>query len=191
MAKRSFVIDQSLYKVLNTFQGANFTTEALRDIYASQLLEDGIEGVLLKDVRLYVYEYIRKMLKSGLVTLYGERKRRGQVYHLGDLPSDMEIELVVGKFHRRLPACKADLAVNLHQNPIASHVGALRGQLKELELDMHASMGEVERYNLLMTEIPELRTKLKEPLESARERSSKLIGHFRAVENTLLILRAT
>jgi hypothetical protein len=191
MAKRRFVIDQSLYKALNTFQGANFTTEALRDIYASQLIEDGIEGVLLKDVRLYVYEYIRKMLKSGWVTLYGERKRRGQVYHLGDLPSDLEIELVVGKFHQQHPTNTADLVVDLHQNPIASHVGALHCQLKELELDMHASLGEVERYNLLMSEIPELRPKLKGYLESARERSSKLIGHFRAVENTLHILRTT
>lgn len=191
MVKRSFVIDESLYKAINTFQGSNFTTEALRDIYASRLIEDGIEGVLLKEVRLYVYEYIRKMLKSGWVTLYGERKRRGQVYHLGDLPSDLEIELVVGKFHQQLPANAVDLAVVLHQNPIASHVGALRGQLKELELEMNASLGEVERYHLLMTEIPELRAKLEDSLRSARERSSKLIGHFRAVENTLQILRAS
>lgn len=191
MVKRSFVIDESLYKAINTFQSSNFTTEALRDIYASQLLEDGIEGVPLTEVRLYVYEYIRKMVKSGWVTLYGEKKKRGQVYRLGDLPSDLEFEFIVGKFHQQLPACKAGLAVNLHRNHSSSHVDALHGQLKELELDMHASMGEVERYNLLMTEIPELRTKLKEPLESARERSSKLIGHFRAVENTLQILRAT
>ncbi len=122
MAKRSFVIDQSLYKALNTFQGANFTTEALRDIYASQLIEDGIEGVLLKDVRLYVYEYIRKMVKSGWVTLYGERKRRGQVYHLGDLPSDLEIELVVGKFHQQLPTNTADLVVDLLAMSVRSTV---------------------------------------------------------------------
>lgn len=191
MAKRRFVIDQSLYKVINTFHGVSFTTEALRDMYASQLIEDGIKEVPLAEVRLYVYEYIRRMLKSGWVTLYGEKKKRGQVYRLGGLPSDLELELIVGKFHQQLPACKADLAVNLHRNNSSSHVDALHGQLKELELDMHASMGEVERYNLLMTEIPELRTKLKEPLESARERSSKLIGHFRAVENTLQILRAT
>lgn len=191
MAKRRFVIDQSLYKVINTFHGVSFTTEALRDMYASQLIEDGIKEVPLAEVRLYVYEYIRRMLKSGWVTLFGEKKKRGQVYRLGDLPSDLELELIVGKFHQQLPACKADLAVNLHRNNSSSYVDALHGQLKELELDMHASMGEVERYNLLMTEIPELRAKLKEPLESARERSSKLIGHFRAVENTLQILRAT
>ena len=190
MVKRSFVIDQSLYKVISTFQGANFTTEALRDIYASQLIADGIEGVALAEVRLYVYEYIRKMLKPGWATFYGEKKRRGQVYRLGELPSALELELIVGKFHQQLPNYTADLVVDSHQNPRASHIDTLRGQLKELELDMHASLGEVERYNLLMSEIPELRTKLKGSLETARERSSKLIGHFRAVENTLQILRA-
>jgi hypothetical protein len=191
MAKRSFVIDQSLYKVINTFQGANFTTETLRDIYASQLIEDGIEGVALTEVRLYVYEYIRKMLKSGWVTLCGEKKGRGQLYHLGELPSSRDLELIVGKFHRQLPTYTPDLVVDQCQNPIASHVDTLSSQLKELELDMHASLGEVERYNLLMSEIPELRPKLKGSLESARERSSKLIGHFRAVENTLQILRTS
>ena len=190
MAKRSFVIDQSLYKVINTFQGANFTTEDLRDIYASQLIEDGIEGVALKEVRLYVYEYIRKMLKSGWVTLGGEKKRRGQIYRLGELPSFIELELIVGKFHQRIPTFAADFVLDPHQNPRASYVDTLNGQLKELELDMHASMGEVERYNLLISELPELGPKLKGSLESARQRSSKLIGHFRAVENTLQILRA-
>jgi hypothetical protein len=190
MVKRSFVIDQLLYKAINTFQGASFTTEALRDIYASQLIADGIEGVALADVRLYVYEYIRKMLKPGWVTLYGEKKRRGQVYRLGELPADLKLELIIGKFHQQLPTYTADLEVGLQQNPCASHVDTLRSQLKELELDMHASLGEVERYNLLISEIPELRSKLKDSLESARERSSKLIGHFRAVENTLQILRA-
>jgi len=191
MIKRSFVIDQSLYKAINTFQGANFTTEALRDIYASQLIADGIEGVTLMEVRLYVYEYIRKMLKPGWVTLYGEKKKRGQVYHLGELPNALELELIVGKFHQQHPTYTADLVVDLHPNPRARHVDTLCGQLKELELDMHASLGEVERYNLLMSEIPELRPKLKCSLESARERSSKLLGHFRAIENTLQILRTT
>jgi hypothetical protein len=145
MIKRSFVIDQSLYKAINTFQGGNFTTEALRDIYASQLTADGIKGVNLTEIRLYVYEYIRKMLKPGWVTLYGEKKRRGQVYRLGELPSALELELIVGKYHQQLPTYTAELVVDLLQNPRASHVDTLRGQLKELELDRHASLGEVER----------------------------------------------
>jgi hypothetical protein len=191
MAKRSFVIDQSLYKVICTFQSATFTTEALRDIYASQLIADGIEGIALTEIRLYVYQYIRKMLKPGWVTLAGERKKRGQLYRLGELPGTLNLELIVGKFHQEQPTDVTDLIVDSHQAPRSSHVNILRGQLKELELDMHASMGEVERYNLLMSEMPELRTKLKGALESARERSSKLIGHFRAIENTLQILRAS
>jgi len=58
-------------------------------------------------------------------------------------------------------------------------------------LDMLSSMGEVERYKFLITEMPELSVQLEESLISAREKSSKLVGHFRAVENTLQILKAS
>lgn len=54
---------------------------------------------------------------------------------------------------------------------------------------MLASMGEVERYQLLKRDMPGLSSHIESSLVAAREKSSKLIGHFRAIENTLIVLQ--
>lgn len=53
---------------------------------------------------------------------------------------------------------------------------------------MLTAMGEAERYKQLFTEIPVLRTQIEGDYLEARDRSSKLLGHLRAIENTLKIL---
>lgn len=189
MKTRSFVIDQSLYEVINSLPAPRFTTRQLRDLFSSRLKADGVEGVALSQVRLYVYEYIRRMQKAGWVSLDGQKKKRGQVYLLNDLPESIQLELRPGRFHspldlKLLPATSNTVPVR------DSYELKLRNQLKELELDMLASMGEVERYKLLIKDLPELSVNLESSMSAARERSSKLVGHFRAVENALLMLQA-
>jgi hypothetical protein len=107
-----------------------------------------------------------------------------------DLPENLTLQLVAGTLVGR-NAESQTTGDDLKPPVIAEkRLTVLRSQLKELELDMLAAMGEVERYKLLIQEMPDLTTRLQKPYQSAKEQSSKLIGHFRAVENTLLLLQA-
>ena len=61
---------------------------------------------------------------------------------------------------------------------------------KEIRLDFLTSMGEAERFKLLLEEMPHLRDKLEGDYLEARDRSSRLLGHLRAIEKTLKTLAA-
>ncbi|MOA63325.1 hypothetical protein D3C78_1890100 [compost metagenome] len=60
----------------------------------------------------------------------------------------------------------------------------------EIRLDFLSSMGEAERYKLLLDDMPHLRDKVEAEYLEARDRSSRLLGHLRAIEKTLKTLAA-
>jgi len=62
--------------------------------------------------------------------------------------------------------------------------------LKETRLDLLSSLGETERYNQLFEEIPHLKSRFEGVYLEARDRSSKLLGHVRAIEHTLKTISA-
>lgn len=66
----------------------------------------------------------------------------------------------------------------------------LESLAKEIRLDMLTALGEAERYKQLFTEMPDLRVRVEEDYLDARDRSSRLLGHLRAIENTLKTLVA-
>lgn len=190
MKKRNFVIDRMLYEVLGQGQLRSFTIKTLRDLYADRLEAVGACGISLSKVRLYVYQHLRRMIKAGWVKPDSQQKVRNQLYHLLDLPKNLTLQLVAGTLVGRNGKSQATWD-NLEPPAMAEkRLTVLRSQLKELELDMLAAMGEVERYKLLIQDMPDLASRLQKPYQSAREQSSKLIGHFRAVENTLVLLQA-
>jgi len=51
-------------------------------------------------------------------------------------------------------------------------------------------MGEAERFKLLLEDMPHLRDKIEGEYLEARDRSSRLLGHLRAIEKTLQTLSA-
>lgn len=93
---RSFVIDQSLYEVVISMKSARFTTRELRDLFAIRLKKDGISNVPIAEIRLYVYEHIRRMQKAGWVSLAGDKRKRGQTYQLNAIPQNLKVELRPG-----------------------------------------------------------------------------------------------
>lgn len=190
MKKRSFAIDQSLYEVINSMQGSRFTTQRLSDLFALRLEKDGIEDVLLVEIRLYVYEHIRRMVKAGWLSLDGPQEKRGKLYRLNVLPDDLQLELKQGHFHIASSNENEDIIAEpvTEKSPYIHYLYTL---LKELELDILATMGEVERYKLLIEEMSEHSSNLESYLAVAREKSSKLIGQFRAVDNILHMLKTS
>lgn len=195
MKSGSFILDRRLYELLQQEGYTQFTTRELRDAYAKRL--EGM-SVRLGDVRKYVYEQIRRMLRVGWLTEDPVRRTRGQLYHLLPMPEHLQLKLVDNGFENRLktlvePEQESSTAEqgSVPAKYSSSEKQHLEALLKEIRLDFLSSMGEVERYKQLLDDMPHLRDKLESEYLEARDRSSRLLGHMRAVEKTLKTLAPT
>ena len=195
MKSASLIFDRHLYELLQEEGRTKFTIRELRDAYAKSL-----EGMNFRiaDVRRYVYEQIRRLLRMGWVVLDEERRSRGQVYHLQPIPADLQLELIDNGFDNSLEAIEAPeqepVATELQALPLKSSANTdqkLEALHKEIRLDFLSSMGEAERYKLLLDEMPHLRDRIESDYLEAKDRSSRLLGHLRAIEKTLNTLAAT
>lgn len=187
MKPKLYPFDRRLYELLQREEYRQFTTRELRDGYA-QYLEK--KSFLLSDLRRYVYEQIRRMLRLRWLTLDEERKKLGQVYHLRQIPNNVKLSLLDNGFENVLklesdfqqvqnilpPQPEAHFAVTTQQ---------LELRLKETRLDFLSSVGEAEGYKLLLDEMPQLKEQIENDYLEARDRSSRLLGHVRAIEKTL------
>ncbi|EWH03245.1 hypothetical protein [Halomonas sp. BC04] len=185
----SLIFDRRLYGLLQEEGRTQFTTRELRDAYAKHL--DGID-YRLGDVRRYVYEQIRRLLRAGWLVPDNERRKRGQVYHLQPIPPHLQLELIDNGFEDYIkPAHKEELTRSTPEasaTPAPSSSDAqvyLEALLKEIKLDFLSSMGETERYKQLLDDMPHLKDLVESEYRGAKDRSSRLLGHLRAVENTL------
>lgn len=186
MKSASFIFDRRLYELLQEAGRTQFTIRELRDAYAKRL-----EGMTFRigDVRRYVYEQIRRMLRIGWLVHDEERRTRGQVYHLQPIPAHLQFELIDNGFENsRKAACEPGLETSALVQPSADADQHLEALLKEIRLDFLTAMGEAERYKLLLDEMPHLRDKVEGEYLEARDRSSRLLGHLRAIEKTIKML---
>ena len=194
MKSASFIFDRRLYELLQEEGSIRFTTRELRDAYAKRL-----EGKTFRiaDVRRYVYEQIRRLLRTGWLVLDEERRSRGQVYHLKPIPAHLQLELIDNGFENSLKTAsepeRESAVLQVETVPLESSASAdqhLEALHKEIRLDFLSSMGEAERFKLLLEDMPYLRDKVEDEYLEARDRSSRLLGHLRAIEKTLKTLAA-
>lgn len=150
MKPDSFTFDRRLYDLLQQEGFERFTTREMRDAYAKHL--DGVT-YRLGDLRVYVYEQIRRMLRAGWVVPAAERRKRGQVYCQQAALKNLKLDLVDNAFESSLdmqnrPAQKQTKPAQV-LIPATRELDAtqhLESQLKEIRLDFLSSMGEAERY---------------------------------------------
>lgn len=194
MKSASFTFDRRLYELLQEPGRGTFTTRELRDAYAARLKGTQFR---IADVRRYVYEQIRRLVRAGWVVLDEDRRVRGQVYHLQPIPTHLQLELIDNGFENSLMAAgvpEPDNAVGdleaLRLESSANTDFQLEALHKEIRLDFLTSMGEAERFKLLLDEMPHLRDRVEGDYLEARDRSSRLLGHLRAIEKTLKTLAA-
>jgi hypothetical protein len=194
MKSASFILDRRLYELLKEGGYTQLTTHDVRDAYAKHLEEGTYK---LSDVRLFVYEQMRRMIRVGWLVPDEQQRKRGQIYHVQPCPKHLELELVDRVFERSEKASTKTEPAHLDSEAIAgvkSLQGAeqhVRALLKEVRLDFLAAMGEAERYKQLLDEMPQLRGSVEEDYLEARDRGSRLLGHLRAVEKTLKALEAS
>ena len=194
MKSASFTFDRRLYELLQEEGRSRFTTRELRDAYAKRL--DGMT-FRIGDVRRYVYEQIRRLVRAGWVSPDEDRRVRGQVYHLQPIPTHLQLELIDNGFENNVMDAgvpePGTTVRDVEALPLKSSANTdlqLEALHKEIRLDFLTSMGEAERFKLLLDEMPHLRDKLEGDYLEARDRSSRLLGHLRAIEKTLKTLAA-
>lgn len=194
MKSASFIFDRRLYELLQEQGSTTFTTRELRDAYAARLNGTSFR---IADVRRYVYEQIRRLLRAGWIVLDEDRRVRGQVFHVQPIPAHLKLELVNNGFENSLKTSgepeQETAALEVKALPLKSSGNTdqqLEALHKEIRLDFLSSMGEAERFKLLLDEMPHLRDKVEGEYLEARDRSSRLLGHLRAIEKTLKTLAA-
>lgn len=99
MKSASLIFDRRLYELLQEPGRTTFTTRELRDAYAARLSGTHFR---IADVRRYVYEQIRRLVRAGWVVLDKDRRVRGQVYHLQPIPVHLQLELIDNGFENSL-----------------------------------------------------------------------------------------
>jgi len=140
---------------------------------------------------------IRRLLRTGWVVLDEDRRVRGQIYHLQPIPAHLQLELIDNGFETILKTTEVPeqepAATDLRASPLKSSANTdqrLEALHKEIRLEFLTSMGEAERFKLLLDEMPHLRDKVEGEYLEARDRSSRLLGHLCAIEKTLKTLAA-
>lgn len=186
MKSAIFRLDRQLYELLTDERCQQFTIRSLRDSYAIRAggLAEGL------DLWRYIYDQVRRLVRMRWVSQDLVKRRRDQIFHVMTMPADITLVLVDPKAAATYTNAASNQSIigapnkQRHNSP-AEHLESLA---KEIRLDMLTAMGEAERYKQLFTEIPMLRTQIEGDYLEARDRSSKLLGHLRAIENTLKIL---
>jgi len=194
MKQDLFEFDRQLHSLLCEHFPRDFTTRQLRDAYAALLPPSSFR---LADVRVYVYEQIRRLIRVGWVEMADQRQKRDQVFRVMEMPLRLQLVLVDGNFSVTVDSLDAlaDEERELTSSVPSSKEGQddrtrLQVMLKETRLDLLSSLGETERYNQLFEEIPHLKGRFEGVYLEARDRSSKLLGHVRAIEHTLKTISA-
>lgn len=193
MKQDLFEFDRQLHSLLCEHFSGGFTTHQLRDAYAALL---PLSSFRLADVRVYVYEQIRRLIRAGWVEMAVQRQKRGQVFRMLEMPQRLQLLLVDGNFSMSVDPLEGQADEGRETPcPVPSSKGQddqvrLQAMLKETRLDLLSSLGETERYKQLFEEIPHLKGRFEGVYLEVRDRSSKLLGHVRAIENTLKAISA-
>lgn len=137
------------------------------------------------------------MIRVGWVEMADQRQKRDQVFRVLEMPLRLQLVLVDGNFSVTVDSL--DAPADEERETTSSVPSSKEGQddrtrlqvmLKETRLDLLSSLGETERYNQLFEEIPHLKGRFEGVYLEARDRSSKLLGHVRAIEHTLKTISA-
>lgn len=202
MKASSVTLDRVLHRILMEEGVGCFTIMELRGLYLKHVDPN---GATLPQIRMYLYDHIRRMVDLGWAAYHSERKTRGQRFLIKEMPAHVKLKLVAPKMgmSERQTTGKVLNDITEHpeddSGPVAPCSGsaagrspalALQEMLKEVRLDFLTTLGATERYKLLIDEVPDLKSTLEAELAAARDNSSRLLGHMNAIEATLQKLGA-
>lgn len=186
MKPATFKLDRHVFELLQDGNFQRFTICSLRKGYALRLSSQVNEVELWR----YIYDQVQRLKRVGWVEHDPIRRRRDQIFHVMNMPEAINLLLVDHRFASN--PCDMlsvePLQTQMQQRRHDCPTQRLESLAKEIRLDMLTALGEAERYKQLFTEMPALKVRVEDDYIQARDRSSKLLGHLRAIENTLKLL---
>ena len=194
MKNSSITLDRVLHHILTEEEVGRFTIMELRDRYMKLVDRCNVSE---PDLRMYLYDEIRKMMNKGWVAYDAERKSRGQRFFILDMPEGLKLKLIEPRKgmqprgvecdtkQNETDSCSLTEQVPELQPKEYSAAEALTQMLKETRLDLLTSYGETERFAQMIQDIPGLKTTLEPELIASRDNSSRLLGHVNALETAL------
>ncbi|QXZ14665.1 hypothetical protein KVQ82_01685 [Pseudomonas sp. AO-1] len=186
MKPATFKLNRHIFELLQEGKLQRFTTLDLRDAYAQKIASSDIG---LGELWKYIYEQVRRLKHVGWIRQDEVRRKRGQVFHVLGKPELLSVELVDCNFMSCSPPQGQGPTAGILK-PVEAPSQRLETLAKEIRLDLLTSMGEAERYKQLLNEMPQLKVWVEDNYVEARDRSSRLLGHLKAVEKTLKSLAA-
>tara|TARA_R110001599_G_scaffold343413_2_gene565993 strand:+ start:2015 stop:2536 length:522 start_codon:yes stop_codon:yes gene_type:complete len=125
------------------------------------------------EVRKFLYRQIYRLVKEGLLVKNGLHNSQNITYS--------KTPLFMDKFQ------STSTAESKNHNVDCS-ITAIEQKLVSYKVDLSASIAESEEYQQFSKENPHLGSVIYEKLQSSRERSSRLLGQVKAMENIKAII---
>ena len=190
-------IDRQIIELLLKPENTTFCVQGLRDQYIEQY---DVNPAHKAPLRRFIYERVKKLVKAKFVKMDSERRKRGQQFHVNSILMETDLATDDDDFaswlQRTHPQVLDEPVINdKSQSPSerskreemvsADSQKVLEKKLNEAQSRFFESLGEVETFQQLMTDHPELESSLSNDFRSAHEQSSRLLGHVSALEKAL------
>ena len=176
--KKPFLVDRLLILILEKSVGSALSTTEIRDRYSRQLPKPKKVGD--SALRKYIYRELVRLERIGVVERYNGTTGRGCKFHYLGEPENKAFEDKAYPFAPTVSHANTEASA-LDEGTIRS----LKDELAQRKVELISSIGEAEEYQRLFNKFPALPIAIRSQYLESRDRSSKLLGQLRAVENIL------
>lgn len=176
--KRPLLVDRHLIEILGTTAVSPLTTTEIRDLYCTRLRTQ--QKVDNSALRKYVYRELLRLETANVIERYNGSTGRGCKFRYLGEPEDKAFEDKPSPFISK--AQDIEISSSLEDKRTFN---ALKNELAQRKVELISSIGEAEEYQRLYNKFPALSKTVKPQFLESRDRSSKLLGQLRAVENIL------
>ena len=152
-------IEPLLLRLLRSQQEA-FTKSQL---LAKYTMLQGEHGRDKRAAGQFIERNLQRLLKAGAVVVISDPEERYPRYKFGDLET----------------SASPVVATNLYA------INVLREKLQRHRVEFLSTIGEVEAYDEVCIDLPQLQSSIQRQYDEARDRSSKLVGRIQALESLI------
>ena len=161
-------LKHEIFSAFRELIGSSFTVGQAVSVYMASPICSHPE---VKPARQFVYRSMKRLIQTGELEKM-EADGGWQKYRFTE------------RFNER-SAMSAPLISDRQVTLAANISGNLTERLNHQKLELLSAMGEVEEYDAIYKEIPEMRGKIQSLYNDSRDKCSKLLGKVKALENLI------
>lgn len=168
-------VDELLMELLEKRRDSPFSCTEIRDAYLTQIPDS--QRPNKNGLRKHIYRELLRLESAQLINRNNGSTGRGCKFIYPSTSDDKNWEAKPSPFAPRAEQSE------LSMDPTTQR--ALQDELSKRKVELIASIGEAEEYQRLYNEFPALHETVRTQYLESRDRSTKLLGQLRAVENVL------